>query len=239
MASTLFQQSSFHRGAVSQCVRREALFGNVNVSMPSAAFLLTSLVVVLSPGAGVVYTVSTSLSRGARAGMYAAVGCTAGIIPHLAAMLGGVVALLHASALAFQTLKWAGVAYLLHVGWSTWKDRGILEFDGAVAERSHVRVATRAFLITILNPKLTLFFLAFLPQFVDHRLEGAAAQLLMLSAVFMAMTLVVFVVYVFVAHAFRRHVIDSPRVQAHMRRGFGIGIGYAALALNMAFATNR
>lgn len=205
--------------------------------MPTTAFLLTSLLVVLAPGTGVVYTVSTSLSLGRRASLYAALGCTAGILPHLAAMLGGVAALLHASALAFQTLKWAGVAYLLYVGWNTWKDRGLLEVEGTTPRRDPMQIATRAFLLNILNPKLTLFFLAFLPQFVDSRSGSALPQLVMLSGLFMAMTFAVFAIYGFAAHVFRRRVIDSPIIQDWMRRGFGVG--YAALALDMALAKER
>ena len=202
--------------------------------MPTTAFLLTSLLVVLAPGTGVVYTVSTSLSQGRRGGVFAALGCTAGILPHLAATLCGVAALLHASALAFQTLKWAGVAYLLYVGWNTWKDGGLLEVDATSARKSSMQVAARAILLNILNPKLTLFFLAFLPQFVDSRDGSALPQLVMLSGLFMAMTFVVFVAYGFAAHAFRRRVIGSPKVQDWMRRGFGAG--YVALALDMALA---
>lgn len=205
--------------------------------LPTTAFLLTSLLVVLSPGTGVVYTVSTSLSQGRRASMYAALGCTAGILPHLAAMLCGVAALLHASALAFQTLKWAGVAYLLYVGWNTWKDRGLLEVQGIATRRSPMQVMTRAFLLNILNPKLTLFFLAFLPQFVDSRSGAALPQLIVLSGYFMALTFVVFAAYGLIAHAFRLRVIDSPKVQDWMRRGFGAG--YAALALDMALSKER
>jgi len=202
--------------------------------MISTAFFITSLLVILAPGTGVVYTVSTSLSQGRRGGVYAALGCTAGILPHLAATLCGAAALLHASALAFQSLKWAGVIYLLYVGWSTWKDRGLLQIEGAAARRGAMEVMTRAFLLNILNPKLTLFFLAFLPQFVDSRKGAALLQLVTLSGLFMGMTFVVFAVYGLVAHAFRRQVIDSPKVQDWMRRTFGVG--YVALALDMAFA---
>lgn len=216
---------------------RTSHFSEMIPTMPTTAFLLTSLLVVLAPGTGVVYTVSTSLSLGRRASLYAALGCTAGILPHLAAMLGGVAALLHASALAFQSLKWAGVAYLLYVGWNTWKDRGLLEVDATSERRSPTQIATRALLLNILNPKLTLFFLAFLPQFVDSRGGPALPQLVMLSGLFMAMTFVVFAIYGLVAHVFRRRVIDSPRVQDWMRRGFGAG--YAALALDMALARER
>ena len=201
--------------------------------MPSTTFLLTCLLVALSPGTGVVYTVSTGLSQGRRASLFAALGCTAGILPHLAATLCGLAALLHASALAFQGLKWAGVAYLLYVGWGTWKDRTLLAVDVGAPRRSAGQVALRAVLLNLLNPKLTLFFLAFLPQFVNPRAPGFP-QLVLLSTIFMAVTFFVFAAYGILAHAFRRRVAESVRVQGWMRRGFSAG--YAALALDLALA---
>lgn len=204
--------------------------------MPTSAFLLTSLLVVLSPGTGVVYTVSTGLAQGRRASLFAALGCTAGILPHLAATLCGVAALMHASALAFQALKWFGAAYLLYVGWATWMDRSLLAVDSEAPRRPATRIALRAVLLNVLNPKLTLFFLAFLPQFVDRDRPGVP-QLLALSGMFMAMTFAVFAGYGFLAHAFRRRVAGSRRVQDWMRRGFATG--YAALAADLAFARER
>lgn len=204
--------------------------------MPTTTFFLTCLLVALAPGTGVVYTVSTGLSQGRRASLFAALGCTAGILPHLAATLCGLAALLHASALAFQGLKWAGVVYLLYVGWGTWRDRSLLAVDAGTPHRSAGQVALRAVLLNLLNPKLTLFFLAFLPQFVDPRAPGLP-QLVLLSALFMAVTFLVFAAYGFLAHAFRRRVAESVRVQGWMRRGFVAG--YAALALDLALAKER
>jgi threonine/homoserine/homoserine lactone efflux protein len=195
-------------------------------------FLITSLVVVLIPGTGVVFTVSVGLCQGRRASFFAALGCTLGILPHLLATVLGLAAVMHTSALAFQVLKYAGVAYLFYLALATWRDRSAFTVQQVEARLGAGRLVLTAFLLNILNPKLTIFFLAFLPQFV---LPGAASpmlQLLGLSAVFMAMTFGVFVVYGLLAHAFRKAVMESVRVQAWLRRGFAGA--FAALGAQLA-----
>lgn len=200
--------------------------------MITIEFLVTSLIVVLIPGTGVVYTVSTGLTQGRRASVFAALGCTAGIVPHLLATVLGLAAVMHTSALAFQVLKFAGVAYLFYLAVATWRDKAAFAVDGSVARVSAAGLVVRAFLLNILNPKLTIFFLAFLPQFVDPAAASPLLQLLLLSAVSMAMTFAVFVVYGWVAHAFRRYVIDSLRVQQGLRVGFAAA--FAALGARLA-----
>ena len=200
--------------------------------MITTEFLITSLIVVLAPGTGVVYTVSTGLVQGKKASVFAALGCTAGIVPHLLATVLGLAAIMHTSALAFQVLKYAGVAYLFYVAYAAWKDRSAFAVDGTVSNSGAVAVVTKAFLLNILNPKLTIFFLAFLPQFVAPDSSQPLTSLLILSAIFMAMTFAVFVVYGFVSHAFRRFVIDSVSVQDWMRRGFSAG--FAGLGIKLA-----
>jgi threonine/homoserine/homoserine lactone efflux protein len=201
--------------------------------MFTAEFLITSLIVVLIPGTGVVFTVSTGLVHGRRASLFASVGCTLGIVPHLLATVLGLAAVMHTSALAFQVLKVAGVAYLLYLAVATWRDRSAFAVEAVHAKAGAIGLITKAFLLNILNPKLTIFFLAFLPQFVEPGAASPLLQLLGLSAVFMAMTFAVFVVYGLLAHAFRTAVIESPRVQAWLRRVFAgafAGLG-AQLAL--------
>ncbi|RJP71073.1 LysE family translocator [Hydrogenophaga sp.] len=202
--------------------------------MITLEFLITSLIVVLIPGTGVVFTVSAGLVQGRRAGIFASLGCTLGIVPHLLATVLGLAAVMHTSALAFQLLKYAGVAYLLYLAYATWKDRSAFVVQQGGAPRSALSLTVKAFLLNILNPKLTIFFLAFLPQFVDPASAAPLAQLLLLSGVFMAMTFVVFVVYALLAHAFRRAVIDSPRVQDWLRRGFSAA--FAGLGAQLALS---
>ncbi|QQN51211.1 LysE family translocator [Stutzerimonas balearica] len=202
--------------------------------MLSLEFLLTSLVVVLIPGAGVIYTVSTALIHGRRAGVIAALGCTAGIVPHLLATILGLAAVLHASALAFQGLKYAGVAYLFYLAYATWRDRSAFAVETGAVRCSAAGLIAKAFLLNILNPKLTIFFLAFLPQFIQPGAGDPLRSLLILSATFMGMTFAVFVLYGLLAHLFRTAVIESTRVQTWLRRGFAAS--FAGLGANLALA---
>ena len=183
-------------------------------------FLVTTLVVVATPGTGVLYTLAAGLSRGARASVVAAFGCTLGIVPHMVAAITGLAALLHTSALAFQVLKYLGVVYLLYMAWSTLRETGALAVEEETAPRSAGRVIVSGVLINILNPKLTIFFFAFLPQFVDAREGSTLPRMLELSAVFMLVTFVVFVAYGVFAASVRRQVVSQPRVMAWLRRVF-------------------
>jgi threonine/homoserine/homoserine lactone efflux protein len=203
--------------------------------MVSLDFLVTSLIVVLIPGTGVVFTVSTGLVHGTRASVFASLGCTAGIVPHLLAAVLGLAALLHASALAFQVLKFAGVLYLLYLAYATWRDKAAFAVDASTARHANAwSLMLKAVLLNILNPKLSIFFLAFLPQFVSPQAPSPLQQMLVLSAVFMAMTFAVFVVYGVLANAFRKAVIESPRVQAWLRRTFAGA--FAGLGINLALS---
>ena len=198
------------------------------------AFLLTSLIVVVSPGTGVVYTIGTGLSAGARASIVAAFGCTLGIVPHLAASVLGLAAVLYASALAFDALKYLGVAYLFYLAWRTLRERGALQIDARGTARSARKVIGTAVAINLLNPKLSIFFVAFLPQFVDPAANDRIARMVELSAVFMLLTFVVFVGYGVFAASVRRHVISRPEVVTWMRRCFAAA--FVALGLRLAFA---
>jgi len=200
----------------------------------SIEFLLTSLIVVLAPGTGVIYTLAVGLGRGARASVLAAFGCTLGILPHIAASVAGLAAILHTSAVAFQALKIAGVIYLLYLAWRTLQEKGALAVDDREGARPRrpLAIVTTGFLINILNPKLSIFFLAFLPQFVALDAASPTLTMLWLGGVFMAMTFAVFVVYGVAASAVRAHVVSRPQVMAWMRRIFAGA--FAALGLRLA-----
>lgn len=228
----------------------------------SLEFLITSLIVVAAPGTGVLYTLAAGLSRGTKASVVAAFGCTLGIVPHMLAAITGLAALLHTSALAFQTLKIAGIAYLLYMAWQTldrsdfaWltrpvrtvycrvvlgrnpapappndarRETGVLKIEETAAPRSVRRTVVQAVLINFLNPKLSIFFFAFLPQFVSPGEPHALVRMLEMSAVFMGLTFAVFALYGAFAAAVRTHVISSPRVMTWMRRAFAgafVGLG--------------
>ena len=200
----------------------------------SIDFLLTSLIVVVSPGTGVLFTLATGLSRGSRASVVAAFGCTLGIVPHMAAAIMGLAALLHTSALAFQTFKYLGVAYLLYMAWMTLKEHGPLKVEKQVSAKSATQVIISAILINILNPKLSIFFFAFLPQFVNADEAQPLLRMSELSGVFMLLTFIVFVGYGLFAASIRNHVISRPRVLVWMRRAFAGA--FAALGAKLALA---
>jgi threonine/homoserine/homoserine lactone efflux protein len=200
----------------------------------SVEFLLTSLIVIVSPGTGVLYTLAAGLSRGSRASVVAAFGCTIGIVPHMAAAILGLAALLHASGVAFQIFKYLGVAYLLFMAWNTLRERGTLKVEKEVRGRSALQVIVTAILINFLNPKLSIFFMAFLPQFVSASEAHPLPRMLELSAMFMLMTFVVFVGYGLFAASVRDRVISRPRVMTWMRRTFAGA--FVALGAKLAFA---
>ncbi|MFD2232862.1 LysE family translocator [Phaeospirillum tilakii] len=194
----------------------------------SLAFLLTSLIVVASPGTGVVITLAAGLSRGPRAALVAALGCTLGIVPHMLAAITGLAVLFHANTLAFETIRWAGIAYLLCMAWMTLREHGTLKVEPAGAPRSDAQVIVQAVLANLLNPKLSIFFFAFLPQFVAADEPQPTLLMLELSAVFMAMTLLVFALYGLCAAAMRDRVLSRPRVLTWLRRSFAaafVGLG--------------
>ena len=200
----------------------------------SLEFLITSLIVVASPGTGVLVTLAAGLSRGARAAVVAAFGCTLGIVPHMLAAITGLAALLHTSALAFQVIKYAGVAYLLYMAWMTLKEHGALKIEADHNPRSDGQVIVSAILVNVLNPKLSIFFFAFLPQFISVGEANPLSQMLELSLVFMAMTFAVFVIYGVFAASVRTHVISRPRILAWMRRTFAAA--FVALGAKLAVA---
>ncbi len=198
----------------------------------SIEFILTTLVVVISPGVGALYTISAGLSRGARASLVAAFGCTLGIVPHMLAAITGLAAILHTSALAFEIIKYLGVAYLLWMAWSTLRETGALNVETDRESKPALKVIVESILINILNPKLSIFFFAFLPQFVPADADGALVQMLGLSGVFMLATFVVFAIYGLFAAAMRAHVISRPAIMTWMRRTFAAA--FVLLGLRLA-----
>lgn len=198
----------------------------------SLEFLLTSLIIVASPGTGAIYTIAAGLTRGAKASLLASFACTLGIVPHLIAAMMGLAALLHASALAFSIVKYAGVAYLLWMAWQTLKEQGALSVEAAGDERSAWRVLVDGLALNVLNPKLSIFFVAFLPQFIAAGEASPMARMLELSGVFMAMTFVVFALYGLFAAAMRDKVVSRPAVMAWLRRTFAAA--FVALGAKLA-----
>lgn len=201
--------------------------------MISIEFIITSLIVVLIPGTGVIYTISTGMLLGSRASIAASVGCTAGIIPHLLATILGLAALMHVSAVAFQVVKFIGVAYLFYLAFSMWKETGKIEIDATAQKKSYKDIAIKGFLINILNPKLSIFFLAFLPQFMPVNTATPTFNMTILGLAFMVMTFAVFVLYGVFASGARTYVLKSPKIMSRLQRSFAIA--FAALGTRLAF----
>lgn len=199
----------------------------------SLEFLLTTLIVTIAPGTGVLYTLAVGLTDGAKAGVAAAFGCTLGILPSILACMFGVAALLHTSAMAFQILKYAGVAYLLYLAWQTVKNSERLDVTNKEKSADYWRIARKGTLINILNPKLTIFFLAFLPQFIPTSASNPSLIIAVHGAVFMVITFAVFVLYGLFASKIRHYLQSTPKIVRWMQ--YGIAATFAGLGLKLAF----
>lgn len=198
-------------------------------------FLTVSLLVIASPGTGAAITIATGLSRGTRLATIAALGCTLGIVPRMLAAVTGLAALLHASALAFGVVKYAGVAYLLYLAWMTWRQHGAPSIAEDDRPRTALAVVRHAVLVNLLNPKLSMFFLAFLPQFITADDAAPALTMLQLSAIFMALTFAVFALYGAFAARLRERVLRSATAMAWLRRSFAAT--FVALGAKLALTT--
>jgi len=198
----------------------------------SIEFLLTSLVVAAIPGTGVVYTIASAIGGGWRRGMFATIGCTLGVVPHLMAAMLGLSGVMQAGSVVDETVRWAGVAYLVYMGISMMRRGDVLELDEQSqddATGSMLRVARRAILLNLLNPKLTVFFFAFLPQFLDTPPALLDPRLIGLGAVFMLATFTVFLVYAYAATIARDLVLRAPAVRRWLQRSLGaLLVGFAA-----------
>ena len=197
----------------------------------SLAFLVTSLIIIATPGTGAILTIAAGIRGGKRLSLVTAFGCTLEIVPHLVAAITGTAALLRMGGVAFEVLRWIGIAYLLYMAISIWRSSSALALDSSAPPRSAMHTIGNAILANLLNPKLTLFFFAFLPQFV--RTDAASLpQMLTLSGIFMALTLLVFAVYGLAASFFRTHLVERPALTRRIQKGFalgyvGIGVGLA------------
>lgn len=200
----------------------------------SLEFLITSIVVILLPGTGVLYTVAIGLGRGFRPSLAAAFGCTLGILPAALASILGLAAVLHASALAFQIIKYLGVLYLFYMAWTILKHGSAMDVPADKRPASMIKIATSGMLINILNPKLSFFFMAFLPQFITTGSNSTLYQMIVMAAVFMVLTFVVFIGYGACASTARRYVVSNPPVMKWLKRSFAATFGFLGLRLALA-----
>jgi threonine/homoserine/homoserine lactone efflux protein len=194
-------------------------------------FLLASLVVVLVPGTGAVYTISTGLSQNWRASLAAAIGCTLGIIPHITASILGLSAIMNMSAQVFSAIKIVGAGYLLYLAWKMWREAGSMEFGQKAQETKPFKIILKAVGLNLLNPKLTLFFLAFLPLFISKNAPSPSLEMMKLSSVFMMITLIVFVIYGLLASAISSSIKNSPRIIKRTQQAFALILASFAIKL--------
>ena len=202
--------------------------------MTNPEFLLASLIVVLIPGTGVVYTITTGLTLKWRASLAAAVGCTLGIVPHILASILGLSALLNMSAQVFSAIKWAGVLYLLYLAWNMWREAGTLEIRKQSADTSFRIIILKAIAINLLNPKLTIFFFAFLPLFVSKDASSPTLEMILLSAVFMGITFIVFALYGILASGVSAYLANSSKAVKRLQQTFSLLL--AAFAVKLALS---
>ena len=202
--------------------------------MINLEFLLASLVVVVIPGTGAIYTITTGLTLKWRASIIAAIGCTLGILPHILASILGISALLNMSAQVFSVLKMAGVIYLLYLAWDMWRGAGELEFNKKHSETSVTKIITKAIAINLLNPKLTIFFFAFLPLFISKNSSSPALEMIMLSAVFMGITFVVFALYGILASGVSMYLMNSSNAVKRLQQTFAVALAGFAIKLALS-----
>lgn len=196
-------------------------------------FYMTALIIVATPGTGALYTIATGLSEGPRRSITAAFGCTLGIVPHMAAAITGLAAVLHGSPVAFNILKLCGTAWLAYIAFGLIASKASTPVAAEeVYGRTAMEVIVKAILINLLNPKLSLFFLAFLPQFIDATAADAFGKMIEASVAFMAMTFVIFAIYGLFAASIRQHVIDRPEIVTWINRTFGFA--FLAMAAKLA-----
>ena len=200
--------------------------------MITVQFLITSLVIVLIPGTGVVYTISTGLLQKSKASIYAAIGCTLGIVPHLVACFLGLSTIMHLSAKVFIVIKYAGCLYLLYLAIKTWKYAGQTQFTASENKNNSLGIIWKGILLNILNPKLTLFFLSFLPQFIPVNATNTSQIMIVLSGIFMFMTLIVFIIYGILASTVSSFIQKSTSIMKNIERGFAVI--FAGLAIKLA-----
>ena len=202
--------------------------------MTNPEFLLASLIVVLIPGTGVVYTITTGLTLKWRASLAAAVGCTLGIVPHILASILGLSALLNMSAQVFSAVKWAGALYLLYLAWNMWREAGTLEIQKKSTESSFRNIILKAIAINLLNPKLTIFFFAFLPLFISKDSSSPTLEMILLSAVFMGITLMVFALYGILASGISAYLANSAKAVKRLQQAFAVILAGFAVRLALS-----
>ncbi len=197
-----------------------------------SAFFITSVVLAMAPGPDNMFVLTQAALRGRFAGVLVTLGLATGLLLHTAAVSLGVAALFQASSVAFTVLKLIGAAYLVYLAWQAFQ-AGAAQVDGQGRQPlSRWQLYRRGIIMNVTNPKVSIFFLAFLPQFVNPESNGLTTQLLLLGAVFIVATLVVFGGLALAAGSFGNWLSGSERAQKIMHRI--AGVVFIGLAIKLA-----
>ena len=200
-----------------------------------AYFITASVALTILPGPDILFVLTQSISGGKMAGIATASGLCTGVLFHTTAAALGVSAILYKSALAFTILKYAGAVYLLYLAFKTLKEGDRLLFSGDAGESDFSLLYRRGIFMNLLNPKVSLFFLAFLPQFVNTNVGNVSFQMVFLGVVFLIQALVVFfLVSVFSGYIGVR-IMDRPGVGRYVNRAKA-GI-FSVIGLELAFSS--
>ena len=190
--------------------------------MDTYTFLITSLIIILIPGTGVIYTVSLGMTEGRKKSVFAALGCTAGIVPHLCTSIALSSLLMQMNDTVFTAIRYTGVLYLVYLGVGMVFSKGNVQFSEAKAESHTPGIVKGGILINLLNPKLTLFFFSFLPQYVSSGHKNYMVKSFLLGILFMTLTFIVFAGYGLLAGTAKKWLCQSPKRISFLQKCFGV-----------------
>lgn len=194
------------------------------------AFAVASIVLAFAPGPDNIFVLTQSAMNGPRAGVAVTFGLATGLVVHTAAVVLGLAALIQVSPVAFTVLKVVGAGYLLYLAWGALR-AGAEDLSGENAGLGLMAYYRRGIIMNATNPKVTIFFLAFLPQFVDPALGGTTLQMLTLAFIFFVVTLVVFSSVALVSGKLGAALKRSPGAQRVINRI--AGVVFIGLALRL------
>lgn len=203
--------------------------------MSTLSFLISSLIIVLIPGTGVIYTITTGFTKGKRASILAALGCTVGIIPHLCLSITLSSLLLQMGSSVFNIVKIFGMFYLLYLGIGMIISKSNPSFESTQGSLQALAIVRQGILINLLNPKLTIFFLSFLPQYIGSSKQDYFVSSLELGLVFMFLTVIVFICYGTLAGSTKKLIEKSPRTINILQKCFGLI--FVIFAFQLGFAS--
>jgi threonine/homoserine/homoserine lactone efflux protein len=201
--------------------------------MPDIAlFLVAAAVLTIAPGPDIVYVLTRGVTQGRRAGIAAALGFATGCLFHTALAVLGVAALIRSSELAFNAVRWAGAAYLVWIGVQALRHRASFSLAGGGDAGALLAVYRQSVIGNALNPKVTLFFLSFLPQFVNEEAGSVGVQMAVLGVVFMAVTIVVFGAVALFSGWIGERLRASPAITS--RLNLFAGLAFIGLGVRVA-----